>query len=69
MSQDAKDTRPTRPSGQEHDARADPRHSGEHRAGIADNAAQGFEDEWDYLKDREIEVTGALLRRAQKKDK
>ena len=27
------------------------------------------EDEWDYLKDREIEVTGALLRRAQKKDK
>ena len=27
------------------------------------------EDEWDYLKDREIEVTGALLRRAQKKEK
>ena len=27
------------------------------------------EDEWDYLKDREIEVTGALLRRAQRKDK
>ena len=27
------------------------------------------EDEWDYLKDREIEVAGALLRRAKKKDK
>ena len=27
------------------------------------------EDEWDYLKDREIEVAGALLRREQKKDK
>ena len=27
------------------------------------------EDEWDYLKDREIAVAGALLRRAQKKDK
>ena len=27
------------------------------------------EGEWDYLKDREIEVAGALLRRAQKKDK
>ena len=52
----------------EQDAGADTGHAGEHRAGITDNAAQK-EDEWDYLKDREIEVTGALLRRAQKKDK
>ena len=27
------------------------------------------ENEWDYLKHREIQVAGALLRRAQKKDK
>ena len=27
------------------------------------------EDEWDYLKEREVEVTGALLRRESKKDK
>ena len=27
------------------------------------------EDEWDYLKDPEIEVAGALLRREKKKDK
>ena len=27
------------------------------------------EDEWDYLKDHEIQVAGALLRRKPKKDK
>ena len=27
------------------------------------------EDEWDYLKDREIEVVGARLRREKKKNK
>ena len=27
------------------------------------------EDEWDYLKGREIEVAGARLRREKKKDK
>ena len=45
-----------------------PGHAGEHRAGASNHTAKG-EDEWDYLKDREIEVVGVRLRREKKKDK
>ena len=55
-----------RPVG-EGNAGADPRHAGERHARALLSTPPKEDGDWDYMKDREIDVAGALLQRKPKK--